>query len=80
MPEKIVYNIISKYFDPRICSGISDCSEELIKELCRVLSQEFDKYYKIYNYDMSLSEKLIFEHIKQEIGNGFEYTIKGGFK
>lgn len=79
MPEKIVYNIISKYFDPRICSGINECSEELIKELCKTLHQQFLNYYRITNDKMSLSERLLFESIQESIEGGFEYNMRGGF-
>ena len=66
-----IYNIISNYFDPRICSGVTECTNEIIdllnnyiekneqlkKEIKR-LNLESDTFDKLYSAELDIIKKL----------------------
>ena len=49
-----------------------------VEDLMKILHQQFINYYRICGEDMSLSERLLFEHIQKHIEGGFELDICGG--
>ena len=49
-----------------------------VEDLMKILHQQFINYYRVCGEDMSLSERLLFEHIQKHIEGGFELDICGG--
>ena len=69
--EKRIYDIISKYFDPNICGGVTQCTNELLDFFNEELAKEKDQYSQLFENYWDMKKKLnIISDVTYRFENG----------